>query len=1057
MADTGGPEIACSACSALLPANARFCLECGTPVVAADAVRQVRKTVTLLFTDVTGSTAMGESLDPEAYRGVMGRYFDVARAAVERHGGTVEKFVGDAVLAVFGVPDIREDDALRAVRAADELNAAVRELSTELTRTHGVSLAIRTGVNTGAVVVGTARAGGSFATGDAVNTAARLEQAAGPGDILLGADTWRLVRDAVEVEPVEPVVAKGKAEPVSAYRLLSVRVGEAGVARRPGAPMVGRDRETRALDDALERTLESGRSHLVTVLGAPGIGKTRLVSDFVARVGDRADVVSGRCVSYGQGITFFPVVQVIRAALRLVGGESDEIVRHSLATAMADAADATDVVDLLLPLLGSAGTPGSHDQTFWAVRRLVEQLAQRHPLVVTVDDLHWAEPSLLDLLAQVQDEVADLPFLLICGARPELLEEHPDWGRGSLNSVTFGLEPFDRRQIGDRVRAILGEGVSDDVVTAVADWSGGNPLFVEEIVSHLVEEGALAQGGGAWTLLGDPSEIRMPPSVSALLAARLDRVPETERELLERVSVIGLEFTSAEAVGLVDASDRARVPVTLAALARRDLLRRVRTADGESWAFRHITIRDAAYDVLPKALRAELHERFADDISDVGAERLAFVGHHLEQAARLRRELAPHDPTLAALEERAAAALSQAGSDARLRDDVAAALTLLRRATDLTPPESASRREVLVRVVELLNEQYRINDVAEVVDQLAEATTGSSTPLDELTLELERLVLRTSRAEGVDPHEVLAVSDQVTQMAAGAGDSLRLSRALFGRATAFSMLGRWDDMRDVLGGLIALGDARLNPFVRISRGPIAVQGSMPLSEVGPFTRVGETGPMVSEFDSVRQRLYDVFSLTVTDPSAALAALDALGPQVLGLIESHLYLTSVMGELYQVLGALDGAVEWFGRCVDGMRANDDEAHGSTYLAMQALSMLDRGDPVAAVHPLVATATEWTSPYDVLSVALLEGIACVIAARSGDLPSAHEHAGRSVAVIDSAQQPREQADLRRRVSECARLAGDVDTERRRLTEARDLYRAKEIFYWARVCQARLDELG
>ena len=272
----------CTRCGSALPANAKFCPECATPVAAAPE-REVRKTVTLLFTDVTGSTAMGEALDPEAYRGVMGRYFDVARAAVERHGGTVEKFVGDAVLAVFGVPDVREDDALRAVRAAAELNAAVADLSAELVTSHGVTLAIRTGVNTGSVVAGAARAGGSFATGDAVNTAARLEQAAGPGEILLGAETWHLVRDAVEVEPVEPITAKGKAEPVPAYRLLTVRAGEAGRARRFDAPMVGRERETRALEDALERTVASGRSHLVTVLGAPGIGKTRLVSEFVDR------------------------------------------------------------------------------------------------------------------------------------------------------------------------------------------------------------------------------------------------------------------------------------------------------------------------------------------------------------------------------------------------------------------------------------------------------------------------------------------------------------------------------------------------------------------------------------------------------------------------------------------------------------------------------------------------------------------------------------------------------------------------------------------------------
>src|SRR4051794_1529418 len=257
---------------------------CGPPF--PPAAGEPRRTVTLLFTDVTGSTAMGEQLDPEAYRGVMGRYFAVARTAIGRHGGTVEKFVGDAVLAVFGVPEIREDDALRAVRAAQELNEAVAELSIQLVAELGVQLVLRTGVNTGAVVTGSARAGGSFATGDAVNTAARLEQAAGAGEILLGGTTYALVRDAVEAEKAEPVLAKGKAEAVAAYRLLGVLDAVRGRRRREDIALVGRTHESRALDDALERTASSGRSHLITVVGPAGIGKSRLVSEFLARIGD---------------------------------------------------------------------------------------------------------------------------------------------------------------------------------------------------------------------------------------------------------------------------------------------------------------------------------------------------------------------------------------------------------------------------------------------------------------------------------------------------------------------------------------------------------------------------------------------------------------------------------------------------------------------------------------------------------------------------------------------------------------------------------------------------
>ena len=447
--------LACAACGAELPSTVRFCFECGAPVPAA-AERETRRTVTLLFTDVTGSTAMGEQLDPEAFRGVLGRYFAVARTAIECHGGTVEKFVGDAVLAVFGVPELHEDDALRAVRAADELNDAVTVLSEELLSELGVRLAIRTGVNTGSVVTGSARAGGSFATGDAVNTAARLEQAAGDGEVLLGASTYALVRDAVEVESVAEVRAKGKAEPVPAFRLRRVLDALHGRRRRADVPLVGRTQENRALDDVLERTVTSGHSHLMTVLGPPGIGKSRLVSEFLLRVGDRAAVAQGRCVSYGQGITYWPLVQALRDALSLSGTESEEVTRQALEQALGAVQDRDRVVDGLLPLLSRTGVPGTDDQTVWSVRRLLEELATRRPLVLCVDDLHWAEPNLLDLLERVREEVSDLPLLLLCQARPELLEQRPDWGSGAMNAVIFGLEPLSRGRDRGRGRRAAG-------------------------------------------------------------------------------------------------------------------------------------------------------------------------------------------------------------------------------------------------------------------------------------------------------------------------------------------------------------------------------------------------------------------------------------------------------------------------------------------------------------------------------------------------------------------------------------------------------------------------
>ena len=612
--------------------------------------REKRKTVTLLFTDVTGSTALGEQLDPEAYRSVMGRYFAASRTAVERHGGLVEKFVGDAVLAVFGVPEVREDDALRAVRAAIEVAAGVDALSRELSRDLGVTLAIRTGVNTGSVVTGADRAGGSFATGDAVNTAARLEQAAGPGEVLLGETTYALVRDAVTVEEVESVVAKGKAEPVRAYRLLAVDDQAAGRARRLDATIIGRAQEARTLDDLLARTLTTGRGHLVSVLGAPGIGKTRLVSDFLDRVGQQARVLRGRCVSYGQGITYWPLVQVVRDAAGLRGDESPEVARHALTALLDGCADQAEVVTLLLPLLGAGGEPGEADQTAWAAARFLEQIAVRSPVVVEVDDLHWAEPTLLDLLQRVTEETRDLPLLLVCQARPELLDSHPSWGHGSVNAVSLGLEPFGGEDTAAALSALVGPGVPSAVARAVAQWSGGNPLFVEEMADHLVATGQLvpAEDRSCWRLVGDLADLRVPATVSALLAARLARLPQPELDLLEAVSVVGVTFTTDQARHLSPTVETAPL---LASLARRDLLQRERSATtGDGWSFRHGLIREAAYDGLPKADRSRLHAALADHLTDTatragsaGREQEAFIAHHRTRAAAYAVELAPKD------------------------------------------------------------------------------------------------------------------------------------------------------------------------------------------------------------------------------------------------------------------------------------------------------------------------------------------------------------------------------------------------------------------------------
>ncbi|MGZ8651946.1 MAG: adenylate/guanylate cyclase domain-containing protein, partial [Actinomycetota bacterium] len=361
---------ACSSCGAENPDDARFCMACASPMAEPARSHEVRKSVTVVFCDVTGSTALGELLDPEALRRVMTRYFDTMKIAIEHHGGTVEKFIGDAVMAVFGIPHVHEDDALRAVRAAVQMREGLLDLNKQLERDHGVTLASRIGVNTGEVVAGDPTTGQALVTGDAVNTAARLEQAAAPGEILIGEETYRLTRDAVSAEPADPIAAKGKTEPVPAYRLDDVTAGVAGHTRRLDAPMVGRDRELALLGQAFERATTDRACHLFTVLGTAGAGKTRLVEEFAAQVDANATVLRGRCLAYGEGITFWPVVELVGQAAGLSILDPPGDAQRKLLTAIGPGERSERIADLVACLVGLSGTQAPVEESFWALRRV---------------------------------------------------------------------------------------------------------------------------------------------------------------------------------------------------------------------------------------------------------------------------------------------------------------------------------------------------------------------------------------------------------------------------------------------------------------------------------------------------------------------------------------------------------------------------------------------------------------------------------------------------------------------------------------------------------------
>ena len=509
----------CPNCGTDNPEGFRFCGRCRSPLIEAAPER--RKTVTVLFCDVSGSTALGERLETEAVREVMLRYFDEMRVVIERHSGTVEKFIGDAVMAVFGVPVAHEDDALRAVRAAAEMLGRLEALNDEIESRFGSRIGIRIGINTGEVVAGDTGAGEAFVSGDPVNVAARLEQTAGEGEVLLGELTYRLARRAVTAEPVEPLVLKGKEKPVPAYRLVDVAAdGGTRIGRAAGA-LVGRREELAALRQELATAVAEDTCRLVTVLGEPGIGKSRLTLEFLASVEPEARVLTGRCLSYGEGITYWALGEIVREAAGIGNEQATSVARGRIEALLAGSDDAEAVAALLVQALGLERGSGATGEIAWAARRFFEGLARDRPLVVVIDDLHWAEQALFDLVQQLL-ELAQAPLLVICLARPEALDTRPGWPGSILR-----LEPLTDADAARLIEDLIGgAGLQEDVSERVLEAAAGVPLFVEELLAILVEDGLVRQApDGRWVGRGSLADFAIPPTTrrAARRAARPTR------------------------------------------------------------------------------------------------------------------------------------------------------------------------------------------------------------------------------------------------------------------------------------------------------------------------------------------------------------------------------------------------------------------------------------------------------------------------------------------------------------------------------------------------------
>jgi class 3 adenylate cyclase len=990
--------LVCTSCGAENREGARFCDSCGAPLAEAAPAREVRKVVTVLFCDVSGSTALGERIDPESLRRVMSRYFETAKAIVERHGGTVEKFIGDAVMAVFGVPTVHEDDALRAVRAADELRGALDGLNEELERDYGTRLELRMGVNTGEVVTGTEE---RLATGDAVNVAARLEQAAQPGEVLLGEETFRLVHDAVAADEAPSVVAKGKSEPLAPRRLVSVR---AEAPERPHeAPMIGRERQRELLEGAFANVVSDRSCHLFTILGAAGVGKSRLAQEFLA--GIDATVVGGRCLSYGEGISYWPVTEVVK-----------QLVPEG------------DVAGPLASILGEAA-PGSAEEIAWAFRKLLESRAAERPVVVVFDDVHWGEQTFLDLVEHVADLSRDAPILLLCMARPELLDARPAWGGGKLNATNVLLEPLAPEETLRLIEA-LGDGVEVELRERILKAAGGNPLFVEEMLAMAGE------GGG---------EVAVPPTIQALLAARLDQLDPGERDVLECGAVEGQVFHRGAVVAL--APREPGVDERLVTLVRKDLVRPEAPVlpDEDAYRFRHLLIRDTAYEALPKATRAELHERFATWLEEHGFEPVELdeiLGYHLEQSYRYRAELGPLDDAAAVLPERAAIRLLASADRALERGDASAAVGLLSRATDLLPQADPRRLAAQLDLATVLVEQGEFEDAVERLAAVAAAARDQGEPRLVERARIVRLSFETQLAPARSMADTLADAQEALAASERAGDAegtvlaLRLVGSLTGwlgnsaeaevywrRALEFAGQVGNRFTSDVLGWLLlgtSWGPTTVAETIRLADEALATATSKRLEAYAQIVRGGALGAsgrleegreQISTGRALLRDLGDLISwgglsvlegeleLAAGEPQRAYEALSGGSAELAARSETG-YLATVMGLQAQAaldLGRVEEAEQLAREIIAIAAADDLDPHARSGFVLARIAAR-RGDFAEAKRRLAATA-EVLEPTDFMILHIDLAMArAEVARHAGQGAEAREAAERAFALAD-----------------------------------------------------------
>lgn len=1032
----------CPNCGEENPDRFRLCGFCGAQLKANDAPPQAaRKIVTVVFSDLVGSTALGERLDPESLREVLNRYFDEMRRVLERHGGIVEKYIGDAIMAVFGLPHAHEDDALRAVRAAAEMRDELTGLNSELQRHWGVHLANRIGVNTGEVVVGDAASGQRLVTGDAVNVAARFEQAASSGHVLLGGTTYQLVKDAVDVRAVEPLSLKGKSERLGAFELQNVKQASDGVARRLDTPLVGRDEELKTLLSAFSRAVATRTCWPVLVLGEAGVGKSRLIEEFTNKLQGSATVLRGRCLSYGEGITFWPLAEAIKAAVGIVEDDSIEAALNKLEAATPDDGTAERVATVL----GMSEASHPIDESFWGVRKLFEGLARERPLVVIFEDLHWAEAGFLDFIEHLAELTRDAPALLVCSARREFLDSETQWQRD-----TIALDPLSDVESETLVVNILGASdLPASVRTRITEAARGNPLFVEQILSMWIDDEVLRREDGRWSPTGDLA-LSIPPTISALLTARLDRLAQEERTTLATASVIGQVFYQ-EAVREISPEPLAgTVPAALLQLTRSELIRRESSGfAGETFGFRHVLIKDAAYAALLKKARATLHERFANWLIATAGERVTeyeeILGYHLEQAYRYHESLNVVDERTKSLARHAADWLSSAGRRALARGDVRGAANMLGRAAALVEDDLPAQAILLPELAEALWESGELSKARDILDRartaaadLGDESLRAWTRLGFLMLESFEIV-----GSGAATIEEARATIEVLEKAnddrglARAWHVIGLTRILEGQAAraqeawqlAIEYAHRAGDGRALSGcgawlvGATCLGPTPVDGAIRFCRENVVDPQKDRTVQSSAYAMLGPLLAHKGQFADGRQCVEKAINICEELGQAVMAAASAQN----------------MSEVEMLAGDPAAAERVLRRGYQSLSEIGEMGFLST-VAAQLAGALYELRRLNEAERFVEAAREASSPDDLMSQTLWRSVKAKILAVKGDHAAAENLGGEAVDMSETSDFLILKGDILMAFAEVLRRASDSAAAEQAARKALDLYEQK-----------------